>query len=199
MNFTKEERDCLIRYSRKSDNLSLALAIGAIQVDLRIAIITEFLEGLRECVKAGLKERTLPLPWYIPPIQIKEKDHKAKGWVPILSIKRKESEREIILYKDEEKWRTYLGGKCHGESALKEEDLKAALVGVGTGGSYNTSDFEWWRHIEGKTTYCNRDLGSDEALTMMNVEQEKKKFIDDYSTVLLKATNAIETLIGGSK
>ena len=74
----QEERDCLIKYSRKPDNLPLALAIGAIQVDLRIAIITEFLEGLRECIKARLKERTLPLPWYIPPVQIKEKTTKPR-------------------------------------------------------------------------------------------------------------------------
>ena len=38
------------------ENLPLALAIGAIQDNLRIAIITEFLEGLQEYVKAGLKK-----------------------------------------------------------------------------------------------------------------------------------------------
>ena len=190
MNLTKEDRDCLIAYSRKSENLPLALAVGAIQVDLRIAIITEFLEDLRECVQASLKERNMP--WCIPPVQIKEKDYKTKGWVSILSIKRKESKREIILYKDEESQRTYLGGKCYGDPVLKRDVLKTALVGVGTGGGYNTTDgFEWWRHIE----QAYHDLSSDKALRTMNVEKDRKEFVKHYSKILLKAVEATENLL----
>ena len=152
MNLTREDRDCLIAYSRKPENLCLALAVGAIQVDLRIAIITEFLEELREYVKAGLERQELP--WCIPPVQLKERDFKAKGWVPMLSIKRKEPKREIILYKGEDAKKTYLGGKCDGEPVLEREVLETALVGVGTGGRYNTADgFEWWRNMGQE--YCD--------------------------------------------
>ena len=191
MNLTQEDRDCLIAYSRKSENLPSALAIWAIQEDLRVAIMTEFLEELRECVTAGLKKRKLP--WCISPVQIKEKDYKTTSWVPILSMKRKESEREIILYKEGENWRTYLGGKCYDESALTREQLKPALVGVGTGGGYNTSDggFEWWRRIE----KAYRDLNSDKAITTMNLEKERKDFVEHYCEVLLKAVEGIEGLI----
>lgn len=190
MNLTEEDRDCLIAYSRKSENLDLALVVGAIQVDLRIAIITEFLENLREYVQAGLKE--LKLPWCISPIQITEKDYKAKGWVPILSIKCKKSKREIILYKDEEKQRTYLGGKCHGEPVLKREVLKTALEGVGIGGGYHTADnFEWWR----RTDSSYHDLSSDSALKTMNLEKDRKVLIKQYGDVLLKAVEAIENLL----
>ena len=191
MNLTKEDRDCLIAYSRKSENLDLALAVGAIQVDLRIAIITEFLEKLREYVQAGLKE--LKLPWCIFPVQIKEKDYKAKGWVPILSIKHKKSKREIILYKEEEKQQTYLGGKCHGEPVLKREVLNTALEGVGIGGGYHTADgcFEWWR----RTDPAYHDLSSDCALKTMNVEKDRKMLVKQYRDILLKAVEAIENLL----
>ena len=191
MNLTKEDRDCLIAYSRKSENLDLALAVGTIQVDLRIAIIAEFLENLRGYIQAGLDLKERKLPWCISPVQIKEKHYKAKGWVPILSIKHKKSKREIILYKDEENQRTYLGGKCHGEPVLKREVLKTALEGVGIGGGYHTDDFEWWR----RTDPAYHDLSSDCALTTMNVERDRKVFVKQYSNVLLKAIEAIENLL----
>ena len=53
MSLTKENKTCLIAYSRKPENLPLALAIGAIQDDLKIAIITEFLKE-REFGLSGL-------------------------------------------------------------------------------------------------------------------------------------------------
>ncbi len=181
----QEERDCLIKYSRKPDNLPIALAIGAIQVDLKIAIMTEFLEELRECVKIGLQRRNLPWCVTAHPNQ-----SQWKGEILILSITREGSNRKIVLCKWKE-WETYLGGKSCDESALTREQLEPALVGIGTGGGYNAGDFEWWRNI----IQPYRDLGSDEALTTMNAENDRKKFVEHYCEVLLKAVEVTENLL----
>lgn len=185
MNLTQEDQACLVAYSRQQENLPLALAIWAIQEDLRVAIITEFLEELREYVKNGLQRKNLPWCVTAHPNQ-----SQWKGEILILSITREGSNREIVLYKWQE-WETYLGGKCYDESALTREQLEPALVGIGTGSGYNSGDFEWWRHIE--QTY--RDLGSDEALTTMNVENDRKEFVEHYGEVLLKAVEVTENLL----
>ena len=85
----QEERDCLIKYSRKPDNLPLALAIGAIQENLRVAIITEFLEELWEYVKNGLQRKNLPWCVTTHPNQ-----SQWRGESLILSITREGSNRE---------------------------------------------------------------------------------------------------------
>ena len=82
-----------------------------------------FLEKLREYVQAGLKDLKLGAvveDFRGGSVQIKEEDYKAKGWVPILSIKHKncgrQSERSVLYEGRSEKQQTYLGGKCHGSS-----------------------------------------------------------------------------------
>ena len=187
MNLTKEDQACLIAYSRQQENLPIALAIWAIQEDLRIEIITEFLKELQEYVKDGLQRKNLP--WSVT---AHLNQSQWKGEILILSITREESNREIGLYKWEEtqEWETYLGGKCDDESALTREQLEPALVGVGTTGGY-ASGLEWWRRIE--KNY--RDLGSDEALTTMNVENDRKEFVEHYGEVLLKAVEVTEKLL----
>ena len=182
----QEERDSLIKYSREPDNLPLALAVGAIQEDLRIAIMTEFLEELRECVKAGLQRKKLPwcVTAHLNQLQSKGND------ILILSITREGSNRKIVLHKWKER-ETYLGGKCDDESALTREQLEPALVGVGTGGSYDAHGLEWWRNIEPPYD----DLGCDRALKTMNVKEERQEFVEHYCEVLLKAVGGIENLL----
>lgn len=186
MNLTKEDRDCLIKYSRKPENLPLALAIGAIQDNLRIAIITEFLKGLQEYVKAGLNNKKLP--WCVTQVpREKEEDD-----ILILSIKREELKRDVGLYKWMGKeWQTYVGGKCYCGPTLTREQLEPALVGIGTGGKYDSNGFEWWRNTEQEY----QSLGSDEALTTMNLENDRKEFVEHYGDVLLKAVEVTEDLL----
>lgn len=186
MNLTKEDQACLIAYSRQQENLPIALAIWAIQEDLRIEIITEFLKELQKYVKDGLQRKNLPWCVVAPLNQSQWKEEKD---ILILSIKRERSNREIGLYKW--KWETYLGGTCDDESALTRDQLEPYLEDVGTGGKYDDDGFEWWRNIE--QTYC--DLGSDEALTTMNVENDRKEFVEHYGEVLLKAVEITENLL----
>ena len=189
MNLTKEYQACLIAYSRQQENLPIALAIWAIQEDLRAEIITEFLKELQEYVKDGLQRKNLPWCVAAPLNQSQWKEEKD---ILILSIKRERSNREIGLYKWEEtqEWETYLCGKCDDESALTCEQLEPTLVDVGTTGGY-AGDLEWWRRIEKNYRY----LGSDEALTTMNVENDRKEFVEHYGKVLLKAVEITENLL----
>lgn len=189
MSLTKEDKTCLIAYSREPENLPLALAIGAIQDDLKVAIITEFLKELQEYVKDGLQGKNLPWcvtvclePW-------QEDSLIPAMWydnILILSITREGSNREIGLYLWRE-WETYLGGQCDDESALKREQLEPALVGIGTSVKYADKGFEWW--------WSERNLGSAEALTTMNVENDRKEFVEHYGEVLLKAVEVTENLL----
>ena len=189
MNLTKEDQTCLIAYSRQPKNLPLALAIGAIQDNLRVAIITEFLEGLQEYVKAGLKNKKLP--WCVTQVPIEQEEDD----IPILLIKRIKREglkREVGLYKwTGKKWQTYLGGKCYCGPTLTREQLEPDLVGIGTGGKYDANGFEWWRNTEQEY----HSLGSDEALTTMNLENDRKEFVEHYGDVLLKAVEVTEDLL----
>lgn len=183
----QEERDCLIKYSREPDNLPLVLAVGAIQEGLRIAIMTEFLEELREYVKAGLQRENLP--WCVTArlhhLQRRENN------ISILSITREGSNWEIVLRKWQER-KIYPCVKCDDESALTREQLKHALVGVGTGGGYDSYGCKAWRNIEPPYD----DLGCDEALKTMNVKEERKEFVEHYGDeVLLKAVEGIENLL----
>ena len=50
---TKGERDGLIAYSRKPDNLPSAFAIGEILADLRLAIFKEFQDALHDYLRKG--------------------------------------------------------------------------------------------------------------------------------------------------
>ena len=74
---------------------------------------------------------------------------------------------------------------------MTREQLEPALVGIGTGGGYNSGDLEWWRNI----IQPYRDLGSDEALTTMNAENDRKEFVEHYGEVLLKAVEVTENLL----
>ena len=187
MNLTKEDQDCLIDYSRKPDNLPIALAIWAIQEDLRIKIITEFLEELRDYIKADLRKKKLP--WCVT-AHLNPPQWKKKEGILMLAITHKRSNRKIVLYRWT-KWQAYLGGKWNDEPALTQEKLEPALEGVGTGGKYDDECFKWWRDIENNYRY----LGSDESLTKMNVENGRKEFVEHYGDVLLKAVKAIEDLL----
>ena len=192
MNLTPEDQACLIAYSRKPENLLSALAIGAIQDGLKIAIITEFLEELREYVRNGLQRKNLPWCVTAYPNQVTW-----RSATLILSITREGSNRKIVLYQWDgegfktypEGWKTFLGGECGEESRLTREQLEPALEGVGIGRLGVTADFEWWKRME-------RDLGSDEAeaLTTMNVENDRKELVEHYGAVLLKAVEVIEEL-----
>ena len=205
----QEERDCLIKYSREPDNLPLALAIGAIQVDMRIDIRIEFLAELQKCVKAGLQQwKNLPWSVTVHPHQLQ-----GKRDILMLSITREGSNWEIVLREWQERrifmerqgwkifmewqgWKTYLGvkcdEKCDDKSALTHEQLKHALVGVGTGGGYDQYNFKLWRYIEP----LYDDLRSDEALKTMNMEEERQEFVEHYCEVLLKAVKGLDDLLG---
>lgn len=195
MSLTKEDKTCLIAYSREPENLPLALAIGAIQDDLKVAIITEFLKELQKYVKDGLQRKNLP--WCVTTCleQSKWKENSliqavmGKEDIQILLIGRKGSNRKVVLHQWKG-WEIYLGGKCDDESTLKCEKLELALVEVGIGfDGYNEDGFEWWGF--------DRDLGSDEteALTTMNVENDRKELLDHYGGVLLKAVEVTENLL----
>ncbi|MCY3668048.1 MAG: hypothetical protein OXH81_20470 [Gemmatimonadetes bacterium] len=189
MNLTKEDQACLIEYSRQQQNLPIALAIWSIQEDLRNAIITEFLTELQEYVENGLEQENLP--WCVA-APLNQSEWK-KNDILILSITREESNREIGLYKwkETQEWETYLGGKCNDDPALTPEQLEPALVGVGTGRRYGSHGFEWSGNIENNY----RDLGSDEALTTMNMENGRQEFVEHYGEVLLRAVIVTEELL----
>ena len=198
----QEERDCLIKYSREPDNLPLALAIGAIQVDLRIDIRIRVPREVAEMRKGWFTTmEELAMERYRPPTSVAGKKD-----ILMLSITREGSNWEIVLREWQERrifmerqgwkifmewqgWKTYLGVKCDGKSALTREQLKHALVGVGTGGGYDQYNFKLWRYIEP----LYDDLRSDEALKTMNVEEERQKFVEHYCEVLLKAVKALMT------
>lgn len=200
----QDERDCLIKYSREPDNLPLALAIGAIQVDLRIDIRIEFLAELQKCVKAGLQQ------WKNLPCSVTVHPHQLQGRrdILMLSITREGSNWEIVLREWQERrifmerqgwktylewqgWKTYLGVKCDDEFALTREQLEHALVGVGIGGGYENFGFRRWWYIEPPYD----DLRCDEALKTMNVKEERKEFVEHYCEVLLKAVEGFEGLL----
>ena len=59
---TEEEKEVLVKYCRKPENIELALAIGQIQSMLRKAIVY-FLEDLDKSIRKKLEECDLHLHW----------------------------------------------------------------------------------------------------------------------------------------
>ena len=186
MKLTKGARDCLIAYSRKPDNLPSALAIGAIQDDLRNAIRKEFQDELYDYVRDGLSplwsiDGEDPANW--------AGTNWARGGNSILSLKPEGSDGRIGITPNDGglSGPTLLRGRGGPEEpAFSMERLKADLHGL------KGSDFDWYRSFD-QQPYSH--LFSDEALTEMNTKEGRREFVKHYGDELLKTAEAIETLI----
>lgn len=183
MKLTQGARDCLIAYSRKPDNLPSALAIGAIQDDLRSAIRKEFQDDLCDYVRDGLSPS-----WSIN--NTEHPDNWAKR-VWILSLKRKGSDGEIGVTPNDGprlSGRTLLRGRGGpDEPAFSKNRLEADLHGL------QGSNLDWCRYFSDQQPYTL--LFSDEALIEMDTKEGRREFVKHYGDELLKTAEAIETLI----
>lgn len=112
---TVEERDFLVDYCMKPENTWLALAVGQVQLELKTAIVSLFVEELNESVKGELEKRGL-ITWKrtIPEANLEKEK-------PIYVMPLKEQGIEIQL--------VYGGGDLYVGTPVSNGDWPTDLAG----------------------------------------------------------------------
>ena len=184
---TAEERDFLIDYSMKPENICFALAIGHIQVQLREKILSSFLEKLDESVREKLEACGRRWQWETMALEMNLKLQgnrtglKVQGSEEIYVMTMKDQEIKIYLSYDGED--IFVGTPAANEACPQAEDLSGFFEDTGL--SLNSNNYwRWWFYPK------ERHKPFDDLYTLHDDELKRKK-IAYFTDILVLSAKAI--------
>ena len=176
---TAEDRDFLVDYCMKPENTWLALAVGQVQLELKTAIVSSFVEKLDKSVKDELEKRGLNWKRTIPKTNLEKEG-------PIYMMTMKDPEIEIqFLYEGGEQKNLYVGTPVsNGDWPI---ELKGFLEREDLGLKINNKYWHWWFD----PAKNHKSIGSIEALSKLNEDKVRCEKIAYFTAILVSFAEAI--------
>ena len=177
---TAEERDFLVGFCMEPKNTWLALAVGQVQLELKTAIVSSFVEKLDESVKGELERRGLINNWKrtIPKTNLEKEES-----IYVMTMKDRGVEIQLVYYGE---GNLYVGtpvsnGDWPIELAgfLEREDL-----GLITRNRY----WHWWFN----PAENHRSIGCIETLSKLNDDELRCEKIAYFTAILVNFAKALE-------
>ena len=127
---TRKEKDLLLGYCMKPENIEIALATGYLQTELREQILLSFAKELDENVKKKLKEKKLDWKSKVS----EPKKLRRKGVYTIYEMKRKNFRIELVcsfwnFCEEKEKYEMWVGAPSEGNECPEKELLDSCFEG----------------------------------------------------------------------
>ena len=175
---TPEGRDFLVGYCMEPKNTWLALAVGQVQLELKTAIVSAFVERLDESVKGELERRGL-INWKrtIPKTNLEKEE-------PIYVMTMKDRGIEIQL--------VYGEGDLYVGTPVSNGDWPIDLAGFlereDLGLKTRNRYWHWWFN----PAENHRSIGSIEALSKLNDDELRCEKIAYFTAILVNFAKGLE-------